>query len=143
MYDAPKRITGMNAEEIRQTFFAIADASQSPEMQDLIHQLGELMYARLQNTSNVNVEIQAAITALRGEFVDLSLLLISRLKNNERDQADKIRNITDRVHNLGNRFMSVENKVDETVELIDLKLQEILQAVQNNDNRSTDTTTTD
>lgn len=112
----------MKSEAIRDQFYKIADYAINPDVAMLIRQLGDLMYAQFQITSASTNAINAAIQELKKEHT-------------ERTQA-----IIDRIHNLSNRFMAVENKADETVELLDLKLEEILAAVagRNDDNeRST------
>lgn len=119
----------MNSEEIRNKFEQIADLATNPEYAALIRQLGELMYARLKHTTDVHNAIDATVRALHEEFQELSVLLTTRLKDTERVYADRIDQVIDRTHTLANRFMAVEAKVDETVELLDARLDEILAAI--------------
>ena len=129
-YGVPKLAT-MNSEEIRAKFNQLAEQTPNPEIKLLITQLGELMFARLQHTTATHNAIAAAIDGLRAEFGELSVLLLSRLKDNERDQTEKIQAMINRIHTLSNRFMAVENKVDEGIELLDLRLEALLEQLTN------------
>src|ERR1051325_8313638 len=101
----------MNADEILRKFYEIADQASTQESATLIRQLGELFYARLRHTSDVYATI-------KDDFQELSTLVISRLKDNERNESEKIEKLIERMHSLANQFMAVENKVDELAALV-------------------------
>lgn len=119
----------MNSEAIRAKFYEIAERASTPEYATLVRQLGDLMFARLQNTTANNDVMQEAVEALGIAFQELASTLGNRVALAEKRETENIRKLIDRVHNLSNRFMAVEDKVDQTVQLLDLKLEEILQAV--------------
>lgn len=119
----------MNSAEIRAKFYAIAELAPNTDYAMLVQQLGDLMFARLQHTTETHNTINASIEALHNEFQELSILLLARLKDSERNEAEKIDRITDRIHTLSNRFVAVETKADDTIALLDLKLDEILSAI--------------
>jgi len=135
-------------EEIQRKFNEIADQASIPEIAVLIREVGELMQARFNSTMDAYEGLSGQITGLHGdlstlrsEFVDLSTLLTTRLKATERINGDRIKNVIDRTHDLGNRFVAVENKVDETMEVLQRGIAELMQAVANGVGNDGSTTT--
>jgi len=100
----------MNSEQILQRFNEIADRSDA-ESAVLVRQLGELFYARLRHTTEVYEQ-------LGKDFQSLSTSVIERLRKNEQRQDAQLELLVDKMHTIGNRFMSVENKVDELAETV-------------------------
>lgn len=133
----------MNAEEIRATLYEIAAKSPDNATAALVRQLGDLMFARLQHTTETHTAINENIEALRTSFEALAQALAAQAKTNERQQSDKIRQMIDRVHTLSNRFMAVEDKTDQAMQLLDLRFEEILEAISGQDDGTNERTTTD
>lgn len=119
----------MYSEQVRSKFNELADKASNPDIATLIRELGDLMAARFEHTTGVHNEIYSLIKELHKEFVELSVLVIERLKDNEAHHATKIETITDKLHNLSNRFMGVENKTDEFFAYVDVQMAEVLAAV--------------
>lgn len=131
----------MAREEIQQKFEQIAAKAAIPEIGQLVRELGALMQDRMNAANDAHTAITGDIEKLRSEFQELSQLLFSRLKDTERVNGDRVQRIIDRTHNLSNRFMAVEEKVNQVVEMIDLGLGQILEKIGENGDRADDTTT--
>lgn len=119
----------MYSDEVQTKFNEIADLAINPHVATLIRELGVLMSARFKHTTGVHNEIHALIKQLHTEFNELSTLVMARVKDTERYHSDKIATITDKLHNLSNRFMGVENKTDEFLAYVDIQVNEILAAL--------------